>query len=55
MIGNFLKKAISLLFILIIITMPVYAFDDLSTGKSLDITSRGAIVVDLNTDSILYK
>ena len=55
MIGKFLKKAISILFILIIVSLPVYAFEDVSTGKSLDITSNGAIVIDLNTNSILYK
>lgn len=55
MYNRFLKKVISILFILIIITVPVFAYDDIATGQSLDLTANGAILIDLDTDTILYK
>lgn len=55
MFNKFFKKFICVMMVLFILIMPVYAYNDLSTGQSLNITAKGAILVDLNTDAILYK
>lgn len=55
MYSRFIKKAVSILFVLIIITVPAFAYEDIATGKTVDITANGAILVDLDTDTILYK
>ncbi len=55
MFNKFFKKIICLIMALFILTMPVYAYTDLSTGQSLNITAKGAILVDINTETILYK
>ena len=55
MFNKFFKKFICFILALFIIITPVYAYNDLATGQSLNITAKGAILVDLNTDAILYK
>ncbi|MBE7092295.1 MAG: D-alanyl-D-alanine carboxypeptidase [Clostridiales bacterium] len=55
MFNKFFKNFICLMLALFVLTMPVYAYNDLSTGQSLNITAKGAILVDINTDIILYK
>ena len=39
----------------LVLATSVYAYNDLATGQSLNITAKGAILVDLDTDTILYK
>lgn len=55
MASRFLKKLIGLILALFILITPVYAYNDAATGQSLKITAKGAILVDLDTDTILYK
>lgn len=55
MFNKFFKKLICLMLALFVLIMPVYAYSDLATGQSLKITAKGAILVDLDTDTILYK
>ncbi len=55
MINRIFKKLICFILALLIIITPVYAYNDAATGQSLNITAKGAILVDLNTDTILYK
>lgn len=50
-----LKKAVSAIIVFIILTVPCFAYDDIATGESLNITANGAILIDLDTDTILYK
>ncbi len=50
-----LKKAVSAIIVFIILTVPCFAYDDIATGESLNITAAGAILIDLDTDTILYK
>ncbi len=52
---NFLKKAVCAVIVLIIVTVPCFAYDDIATGQTVNITAEGAILVDLDTDTILYK
>ncbi len=55
MFNKFFKKLICLILALFILITPVYAYNDLATGQSLNITAKGAILIDLDTDTILYK
>lgn len=55
MVFNFLKKVMCAIIVFMIVTIPCSAYDDIATGKTIDITAEGAILIDLDTDTILYK
>ncbi|MBR6765345.1 MAG: D-alanyl-D-alanine carboxypeptidase [Clostridia bacterium] len=55
MLNKIFKKVFSIALILLILSVSVFAYKDIATGQSLDITCEGAILVDLDTDTILYK
>ncbi len=55
MLNKIFKKIFAMLLVLLILSVSVFAYSDMATGQSLDITCKGAILVDLNTDTILYK
>lgn len=55
MFYKFFKKFICLVLVVLVLATSVYAYNDLATGQSLNITAKGAILVDLDTDTILYK
>ena len=58
MIKSFIKKSVAVLIVLILLlscSVCAVEFSDASTGKSLNITATGAILIDLDTNTILYK
>jgi D-alanyl-D-alanine carboxypeptidase len=55
MLNKIFKKVFSIALILLILSVSVFAYNDIATGQSLNITCEGAILVDLDTDTILYK
>ncbi len=52
---NFLKAAVSAVIIFILCTTCVLAVSDASTGAAVGISATGAVLIDLDTDTILYK
>ena len=55
MLRKTLKNLICVILAVFILITPVYAYSDMATGQSLNITAKGAILVDIDTDTILYK
>ena len=55
MFNRLLKKLTVCIIIFMIAAVPCFAYSDIATGQALNITAEGAILIDLNTDTILYK
>lgn len=55
MFNRLLKKLTVFIIILTTVSISCFAYSDIATGQSLDITAQGAILIDLDTDTILYK
>ncbi len=55
MFNRLFKKLACAIIILINISVPCFAYSDIATGQSINITAQGAILIDLDTDTILYK
>ncbi len=50
-----LKRILALIIIIVMLCINVGAYNDLSDGTALGIVAEGAILVDMETDTILYR